>query len=52
MSKYLVERVVKFSRVIEARSKEEAIEWMYDHDAKTELIRETAKLVKEQSEKK
>ena len=44
--RYLVKRVVEFSRVIEARSRAEAIEYMCDHNADTRLIREIATRVK------
>ena len=45
MRKYLVERTVKFSKVIEANSKREAIEEFGDWNANQELIKETAKIL-------
>lgn len=49
MKKYLVERTVKLSKVVEANSKQEAIEWFGDIDCDQLVVRETAKLVKDDS---
>jgi len=45
--KYEVVRTIQLSQIIEAPSKTQAIEWMYDKDAKTKLIRETATRIKD-----
>ena len=48
MNKYLVTRVIKYSRIVEADSKEEAIALMYDVDAAETMVKESAKLIKEE----
>jgi len=45
--KFLVTQTVKFSKIIEADNKQEAIDNFYMLDAETEQVKITAKKVKE-----
>lgn len=45
--KYQVTRTIQLSRIIKAPDRQTAIEWMYDSDADTKLIKETAVKINE-----
>ena len=45
MKRYLVERTIKMSKVVEARNKAEAIDWFDEVNVDFKVTRETAKLL-------